>query len=119
MAIHPMLAMIAIQTVQARILGDGVIRRTSSDARTGIAVEEAGSFYPLIVPHPNHWWEPMRCYPSVIDEMVQEHNPSWYAAQQVRCYSEQLFTAAESVYLEAVMTTKSCHGMLQRTEQML
>ena len=52
MAIHPMLAMIAIQTVQARILGDGVIRRTSSDARTGIAVEEAGSFYPLTVPHP-------------------------------------------------------------------
>ena len=76
MAIHPMLTMIAIQTVQARILGDGVIRRTSSDARTGIAVEEAGSFYPLIVPHPNHWWEPMRCYPSVIDEMVQEHNPA-------------------------------------------
>ena len=93
-----MLAMIAIQTVQARILGDGVIRRTSSDARTGIAVEEAGSFYPLTVPHPNHWWEPMRCYPSINDEMFQEHNPSWYATQQVRCYSEQLFTATESVH---------------------
>ena len=72
MAIHPMLAMIAIKKVQARILGDGMKYRTPSDARTESAVEEAGSLYPLTVSHPNHWWEPMRCYPFVIEAMDQK-----------------------------------------------
>ena len=105
MAIHPMLAMIAIKKVQARILGDGMEYRTPSDARTEVAVEEAGSLYPLTVSHPNHWWEPMRCYPFVIEAMDQKHNLSWYATQQVRCYSEQLFTATEVFYHKAVLTS--------------
>ena len=36
--------------------------------------------------------------------MDQEHNLSWYATQQVRCYSEQLFTATEVFYHKAALT---------------
>ena len=78
MATHPMLAMIAYQTVQARILGDlrDFRYRAPSDTRTGSAVKEAGSLYSLIVSHPDHWWEPMRCYPFIIEAVYQEHIPA-------------------------------------------
>ena len=37
--------------------------------------------------------------------MDQKHNLSWYATQQVRCYSEQLCTATEVFYRKAVLTS--------------